>query len=210
MKENFNIEDLEHKNIYTTPKYFYKKIQDNVLRETSLEIEKNNISKVRKNNFRWWAVAASVLLMISVGLMWNEFKPELPNGTHFAKNETNVESQQKIEASEKALVENVEKTLNVKEQLAKNSSSEIKKSVMLKSILNTPKKMIEPQNMPLEKPISEEKNLIAVTQNETKEISNIVDEIETTENLLSEEWTDEDLAMVTQNMENDIYLELFN
>lgn len=215
MKENFNIEDLERKNIYTTPKDFYQKIQENVLRETSLEIEKNNTSKVRKINFRWWAVAASVLLMISAGLMWNEFKPETPNGTHFAENEINAKPQQKVEASEKPLVENVERTLNVEEPLAENIMLKTPPTVVPVSPVEERIEVSCKLPVPLEKPISEEKNLVAVDEKETIETADIttidaVDETETMEEILSEDLLDEELAELTENMENDIYLELYN
>lgn len=213
MKENFNIEDLERKNIYSTPKDFYQKMQENVLRETSLETEKNNTSKVRKINFRWWAVAASVLLMISAGLMWNEFKTESPKGTHFAENEINVKPQQKIEVSEKSLVENVERTLNVEEPLAENITLKTPPPVVPVSPVEERREVSCKLPVPLEKSVSEEENFIAQKETiETADITTIdtVAETETMEEILSEDLLDEELAELTENMENDIYLELYN
>lgn len=200
MKDDFNIEDVERKNIYKAPSNFYERVQENVLRETSLKKENNNDPKVKKLNFKWWAVAASVLLMISAGLMWNNFQTETSNENHFAENEMKAKPQPKLEIIEKPSLE-IEETKQEKIE------------VVHERYPNLDKKEYAEENPNLEN----EKQVI-IAQNETTEtleidLSDDIESIENTqtmEEILSEEIPEEELATLTENMENDIYLELYN
>ena len=81
MMKNFDIENLERKNIFTTPDNFFDKVQENVLRETvhqqkDIKITEAKPAKVFKLNWVY-AAAAALAMIFGLGYFLNSNNTEV-------------------------------------------------------------------------------------------------------------------------------------
>ncbi|WP_297986437.1 hypothetical protein [uncultured Chryseobacterium sp.] len=97
MMKNFDIENLERKNIFTTPDNFFDKVQENVLKETvhqqkDIKITEAKPAKVFKLNWVY-AAAAALAMIFGLGYFLNS------NNTEFSVPNTvaNVEQNKVVE-----------------------------------------------------------------------------------------------------------------
>lgn len=66
--EDFNLDNLERKNIYKTPENLFEKVQENVLKNVSLEIkEEAKPAKIFKMN---WAMGIAASFVAVFGMLW--------------------------------------------------------------------------------------------------------------------------------------------
>lgn len=205
MKENFDIESLERKNIYKTPENFFSEIQRNVLSETT---HKNwDITPFKpekqttKNSFKWaYAVAATLALLFGLGFLFNE-KYLKPAENNLAKVETKIETPtiNETPVSAPILADNSLETV-INEQKGNQISN---KEFNLTSAGNSHQKE-KKASVIAEKPIAK----TVVKPSETKEKPTLTEE-EIAEQMISSLNNDEvaDLAM---NTEQDVYLDLYN
>lgn len=205
MKENFDIETLERKNIYKTPENFFKEIQNNVLRETvhknwditPLKAEKQSAKK----HFTWiYAVAAALALLFGLGFLFNE-KHQKSVENNLAKMETKKETIEisKSPVSTPILADHPLVTVANEQKESKISNK--------KTDLTSARTFHQKENKTLaitEKPIAK----TVVKHSETKEKTALSEE-EIAEQMISSLNSDEvaDLAM---NTEQDVYLDLYN
>ena len=94
--ENFNIEELERKNIYKTPENFFDKVQNSVLNEIQLQPkQESKPAKIFKLNWTY-AVAASLVLLFGMLAFF-----QMDQETSTVKQTTaNVEVPNKVEKHE--------------------------------------------------------------------------------------------------------------
>ncbi len=206
MKENFDIEKLERKNIYKTPEDFFSKIQENVLKETvqtSINLDVISADKSVKSNNNWiYAIAASLVLLFGLGFLFND-KIENTNQENTAKIETIIEKPNptKITATEPILAEN---SMEIQPVSETKSIQNIEKSNLTSDKISHPKES--------KREVAEVKNVLAktetkVTKPQTASITMSDEEI--AEQVISS-LTNAEVAELAINTEQDVYLDLYN
>lgn len=73
--ENIDIERLERKNIYSVPKDFFGKMQQNVLEKTAAKTEASIIPGAKKKNGWWYAAAAAIVAVLGLGYLFTNEQP---------------------------------------------------------------------------------------------------------------------------------------
>lgn len=73
--ENIDIERLERKNIYSVPKDFFGKMQQNVLEKTAAQNHSSIIPLAPKKNGWWYAAAAAIVAVFGLGYIFTNEKP---------------------------------------------------------------------------------------------------------------------------------------
>lgn len=194
MKENFNIEDLKRKNIYNAPNDFYEDVRKNVLRETSLLNENKPSQKTRKLYVLAYAMAACFILLVGFTFIWNSNEEvELISYQESTNSIENKEKEIPVEVMEEQTEEfahqgiALEESEDIKEELAEIYTEELNdiQTIAQENTFNKSKKTV--------------KKVEKIPQSTLEFVHQQVVDIPKGE-----------LAEVTQNMENDIYLELYN
>lgn len=67
--ENFNLDQLERKNIYKTPESLFEKVQENVLKNVSLEVKKQEPQPAKIFNMSW-AMGIAAAFVAIFGVLW--------------------------------------------------------------------------------------------------------------------------------------------
>lgn len=67
--ENFNLDNLERKNIYKTPENLFEKVQENVLKNVSLEAKKQELQPAKIFNMSW-AMGIAAAFVAIFGILW--------------------------------------------------------------------------------------------------------------------------------------------
>ncbi len=186
--KNLDIEKLERKNIYKTPDNFFEKVQANVLMETvhkiKPEVQEKRIGKTPQK--QWWiAAAAAVALIFGLGFFLNN-EPEVIQ--QVAQNE-------QLSVLPTAKTDTEESSVIAPEIIEKNNFAEPEKSLTFVENNNqtvTPRVVVQ-----------------ETKKQSNKTVPSKIKREEHVEQILAA-FTSEDLAMISKNMEQDVYLDLYN
>lgn len=207
--KNFDIENLERKNIFRTPDHFFDEIQKNVLQETVYKQDKEVKSgKVFKLN---WAYAAAAAMAMIFGITYfigndEEVQPTktLAVANKVENNEVNAEKEIPLEIIPEEIVD--EKTYaNVDEVVPAENASNLT-SVPVNYQRTAPAAPVEAPKA-IASAVVETKMETANNQLYLPEVAEI-DETMMDEVLSS--FTYAELQEATNNTEQDIYLDLYN
>ena len=184
--KNLDIEKLERKNIYSIPDSFFETVQENVLSETVYKI-KNEDHEITlpKNNKKWW-YAAAVMLMLFGSTFFYISKNNSENAV--AQNDLASEN---IKSIRDFKIHNSQETAQ-KQKATENyiaftdDLTFIQKQDQKSNITNNPKKT------------KNKKNEIAAPKPE-EQVDQILDA-----------FSAEEVALISHNMEQDIYLDIYN
>lgn len=182
--KNFDIENLERKNIYEVPDDFFAKMQENVLKATvettPLSIEE---APAKKKNW-WYAAAAAVAVLLGSAFFLNREA----GASDFAQNNAPAKHAAGL-TQEKS-----------------NQKTAVQKSVAADNYhtLVADLTSVEKENQTREQPevVAQKKTVTAAKTAHQKNEAPV-------EQIL-EGMTEEDLNMLAQNTEQDIYLDLYN
>lgn len=202
MKKDFNIEKYTPQNIYPSRKDFYKDVQENVLRETLLINEDSSPKQYAIRPYLKIAIAASVVMLYGVLFVWLSYdnKAEevlLVNQKEqtFSNSSENLINAQPNEVQISADIN------DVNEQLIANSQHKIGNNDVI-----TPPEISKLEEIKLPEEEVTKCDLptpqSAMNEHRSKDVNAEIIELDDISN--------EELAELTQNMENDIYLELYN
>lgn len=183
MMKNFNVENLERKNIYKTPDDFFAKMQDAVVNQTAELKPAKKEGRIVKMNWTY-AAAAAVAMIFGVGLFITQdnegasVSTEQMNVNKISGAATNSLSGDKPITEEAIALKTLEEDL-----IVINESEEEKHAVV----------QARPQQVAKAEMAMQEE-----TVTETH-IDQIISEIPSSE-----------FAVLANNTENDIYLDLYN
>lgn len=190
MMKNLDIEKLERKNIYKVPDNFFETVQANVLQETVHKIQpvvaeqENAAPSIGK---KWWyAAAAAVVLIFGMTFF---FTNNQPTDGAIVQNE-NAAAQE--ETSEKTFIADAA-DLQTEEV---NTDITTEAEPVLTSVAKN--------NQITKKPVT-----IAKIQ-PTKKTVQAAPKVEEEMEQILQSFTTEELALLSQNMEQDIYLDIYN
>lgn len=182
--KNFNLEDLERKNSYKTPENFFEKVQSNVLesvRKDNETVEVRETKTVRLSNW-WYAAAASLVLGMGLFLMKN-------TGDKTIETETIAT----VKTNETSFPKNLNEQYSPKSQLETAENH-----IAFANDIQPAEKKNNTANR--EKVIYEAKaNKVIAEGNVTRQ------EMES----FIEEFSAEDVSMISKNADKDVYLDLF-
>ena len=186
--KNLDIEKLERKNIYTTPDNFFEKVQANVLMETvhkiKPQVQEKTIAKAPQK--QWWIAAAAVALIFGLGFFLNNDKEVTPQI---------AQTEQLPIHSEAATLKAEENSAVTADGAEKENFVEPAKSLTFAENKN---QTITPKVVVVESKTTSNKNGPAKVKKE-----------EQFDQVLAS-FTNEELAMLSKNMEQDVYLDLYN
>lgn len=189
--KNFDIEKLERKNFYKTPTNFFEKVQENVLNETVFKENKVvELQPQRKQNLNWIYAAATLVFIFGGLFIFNQYS------------EVNAEN------TENNLIASGESNaVNNSQSENKDETESVKNYYTFTDDLNK----IEEKNTrsTAETPIEIKKPTIKKTKTIARKIETNVQPQEQVD-LLLETFSEEEIATLAQNTENDIYLDLYN
>lgn len=181
--KNFDLDKIENRQLYEMPKEFYEKIQENVLEQT---IAKNNIVALNPRTKLNWVFAAAASLAILFG------------GTYFFQNEDTNEN--KLLTSRQTKAENIEP----KNTLVKNSEFNVVQNFAEPT---ENRNIVSPTKIDNRTEAFAKKPILAKTENKKPiKISKSEDQID----FLLENFTEEEMATLAKNSDNDVYLDLYN
>lgn len=202
--KNFDIENLERKNIFTTPDHFFDKMQEEVLRKTvHQEFSKKEEQKPGKIiPFNWvYAAAAALALIFGLGyFLTSNSKTAVPQQTIAKVDEQKVEPKSVVEHQtpqviEKTIAEPVKK-IETDLTLAKN---------------NHPKVVVAKNTAPakIERAKNEEAIPVAKSTAKTAAFTATIPDEAMMDQVLSS-FTYAELKEASKNTEQDVYLDLYN
>lgn len=207
--KNFDIENLERKNIFRTPDHFFDEIQKNVLQETVYKQDKEVKSgKVFKLN---WAYAAAAAMAMIFGITYfigndEEVQPTktLAVANKVENNEVNAEKETALEIIPEEIVD--EKTYANVDEAAPAENSRNLTSAPVNYQRTAP---VTPVEAP--KAIA---SAVAETKVETVNNQLYLPEVAEIDETMMDEvlssFTYAELQEATNNTEQDIYLDLYN
>lgn len=213
MMKNFDIENLERKNIFTTPDNFFDKVQENVLRETvyqqkDIKITEAKPAKVFKLNWVY-AAAAALAMIFGLGYFLNSNNTEVSVQNTVANVEQNkvVEKPSTPEADQAQPVADLNKTDAVTESsdqnltLAQNNNPKVEARVQSRNI--------ETEMAPKMAATYAAQKAEAKTIVKTAAIKAAVPDEVLMDDVLSS-FTYAELKEASKNTEQDVYLDLYN
>lgn len=179
--KNFDIENLERKNIYKIPDTLFDNVQENVMNAISTDTEETVISaskgKIVKLNW-WMAAAASLVLIFGLGWIFSDsftnqnnintidtlVKTELPHNA--------VESTQAYNIVKSDLssidVDDSKKNINTTNVKTIASSEEIKKTNI--KTVNLPNKEVNEEEMNVYLDVLSNKEISDIAQNSVSDV----------------------------------------
>lgn len=213
MMKNFDIENLERKNIFTTPDNFFDKVQENVLRETvhlqkDIKIPEAKPAKVFKLNWVY-AAAAAFAMIFGLGYFLNSNNTEVSVPNTIANVEQNkvVEKPLTPEADQAQPVADLNKTDAVTESsdqnltLAQNNNPKVEARVQSRNI--------ETEMSPKMAATYAAQKAEAKTIVKAAAIKAAVPDEVLMDDVLSS-FTYAELKEASKNTEQDVYLDLYN
>lgn len=190
--KNLDIEKLERKNIYTTPNNFFENVQENVLQKTTFLLDKEKVatktSKIIQINW-WYAAAAAVVIMFGTLFFYNNKESEVPN---IAQNK-----KQNMEPATTKTVAQIEPTENPNSNLISDENYNSPKS-NLNSLEKNETKEIKKQQISIAK-IEQPKKVSTQKSNTDEQVEMIL-----------ASFSNEEIAAISKNTEQDVYLDLYN
>ena len=183
--KNFDIENLERRNIYQVPDDFFAKMQENVLKET---VETTPIvplqPTVKKKNW-WYAAAAAVTVLLGSAFFFNQGNA----GNNVAANDNST-----VKSENSAAKSIADADVTVTKDAAENYDTFV-------SDLTS----VEKGNQTVTKPEPLAKNDVKPSVASKKTVSPEVPVEQILEGL-----SEEDLIILANNTEQDVYLDLYN
>ena len=210
MMKNFDIENLERKNIFTTPDNFFDKVQENVLRET-VHLQKDiKIAEAKAFKLNWvYAAAAALAMIFGLGYFLNSNNTEVSIPSTVA----NVEQSKIVEKTSTPAVAPVQSVADLNETgaviepsnqnltLAQNDNPKVEARVQSRNIETemTPKIVATYAG-----PKTEAKTMV-----KTAAITSAAPDEALMDDVLSS-FTYAELKEASKNTEQDVYLDLYN
>lgn len=189
--ENFDIEKLERRNIYTAPDDFFAEMQNNVLHRT-VGADIKPVHKIESNatinsNKNWWyAAAAAIVMLFGFGFFYSNlnsnkenFQPQLAETTPIP--ETPKIEADEIIASEPIVAQNTEEDLT-KTTVSHPMNRNVSSPVVAKTLRTAPAENVKVKTVSAE--------------SRAEEIISSLPQ--------------EDIMMLAKETEPDVYLELYN
>lgn len=135
--KDFNIDNLEKKNIYKTPEHLFENIQNNVMAKIEMQKPAVEEAKVFKINWKWgYAVAAALAMVFGMTFFMNDKESVEPQNIAGNKVETpKSESQITYETfvSDVHSVENPSTTSTKVQTIAQTTPSKKEENTAIKS-----------------------------------------------------------------------------
>ncbi len=188
MMKNFDVEKLERKNIYKTPDNFFAKVQENVLSQTTEIKQERKEGKVIKMNWTY-AAAAAVAMIFGVGLFINQEK------------ETGIFATE--ETAPKSLSSGVMNSESVNKPV-------IEEAVALQTLeedIITVQKLEQPKTVVVEEEVSPK--TIAAAKTAKPSEPEVSEYSETQIDQIISDFPTADFAVLGNNVEQDVYLDLY-
>ena len=213
MMKNFDIENLERKNIFTTPDNFFDKVQENVLRKTvhqqkDIKVAEAKPAKVFKLNWVY-AAAAALAMIFGLGYFLNSNNTEVsvPNTV------ANVEQNKVVEKPSTPAVAPVQSVADLNETGAVTEPSN---QNLTFAQTNNPKVEARVQSRNIETEMTPK--IVATYAGPKTEAKTMVKTAAITSAAPDEALMDEVLSSFTyaelkeasKNTEQDVYLDLYN
>lgn len=182
---NLDIEKLERKNIYTTPPDFFETVQANVMREVGKTVSPVTERRTIQPRFNlWYAAAAAIALVFGGTFLYN---------LDTDKNDTFAQKTENQNVANVGLDKQPEGNSNTVPASTENYITLVNDLTLAE---------IENQNerQPVAaKPVSQANKTLAAVPKAEKQMEMIL-----------EDFSAEDLAALSQNSEQDVYLDLYN
>ena len=210
MMKNFDIENLERKNIFTTPDNFFDKVQENVLRET-VHLQKDiKIAEAKAFKLNWvYAAAAALAMIFGLGYFLNSNNTEVSVPSTVA----NVEQNKVVEKPSTPAVAPVQSVADLNETGAVTEPSN---QNLTFAQTNNPKVEARVQSRNIETEMTPK--IVATYAGPKTEAKTMVKTAAITSAAPDEALMDEVLSSFTyaelkeasKNTEQDVYLDLYN
>lgn len=189
--KNFDIENLERKNIYKTPKGFFNDVQERVLQQTAQKspVIGQRSAKIFRINWSYAAAAAVVLFLGFIGIIqYDESTSTVQN----EKDSVRVFSDKKAELSDSQYKQDVQKTV-YQPELKTKTSAENKSTLPVKTMANL-------------KPAVQPDNKVAPTPIQPEPETSIEDKLDQMMAVMPTA----DFADLSKAAEQDVYLDVYN
>lgn len=180
--KKINIDELKKENIYTTPPHFFEEVQNNVLAKLK-ETPKKSDTGVIIPILKKYSIAATLLILLSVGALFVFNSSKKSNNIAPNTNTYSLNTEEYIENTETKTSPE-----SISQEEIKTVSPNIIVATTQKTIHQNDKTVIKPQEK---------------TSETTENFEQKVDEI------LSS-YTSNELAVLTKQTEQDVYLDIFN
>lgn len=194
--ENFDIEHLERKNIYKTPDDFFARVQENVLKQTvGAEIKPLPVVQTSSAKNTWWyAVAAALVMLFGLGIYFNMNKGTA--GPTVAKTVPQPVRRTEIQPVQQSVV-----AINEVKEAASVAKPEITKPVAPPVRKETVRyKKTEAKTLAVRE---------VATKTDEKELKPALAPAQVAEDILAS-LSKDDVALLANETQNDVYLELYN
>lgn len=194
--KNFDIEQLQRKNIYKTPDDFFSKMQENVLQKTvqkkTIIPEKPETKVIRLNTRVWYSIAASIALILGLGFFINTLSTNTDDNVLVTENfsQNNSQDAWKPNVNDDAVENQNNLNADANRSIAQNEIASNETDENAAAVSKIQNREI------ISKPINEPK-----TQR-TRNKENI--------DKLIVSFTSSELADVSKNTDMDVYLDLYN
>ena len=208
--KNFDIENLERKNIFTTPDNFFDKVQENVLRET-VHLQKDiKIAEAKAFKLNWvYAAAAALAMIFGLGYFLNSNNTEVSIPSTVA----NVEQNKVVEKPSTPAVAPVHSVADLNETGAVTEPSN---QNLTFAQTNNPKVEARVQSRNIETEMTPKivatyagPKTEAKTMVKTAAITSAAPDEALMDDVLSS-FTYAELKEASKNTEQDVYLDLYN